>query len=188
MAVAAAPQANSQTLSLATGCVQAAQEALPMDGYCGCRSHYVPGQGLVVAYRCSYHAGQQDDGAEDWQWYDDTYEQQPVGFDVGEYEPGFDVPNWNVGDSNEKTRKEFDRRRATAATKDASAEEAKWPCPRMWTSEPSMLPAYVVLFTLIACLLIAIGAVSILPNVEEGRQHRVRHRDAAAIGVDSAPR
>ncbi|KAL1424630.1 hypothetical protein MTO96_019926 [Rhipicephalus appendiculatus] len=148
------------------GYTQAAQEALPMDGYCGCRSHYVPGQGWVVAYRCPYHAGQQqDDGVEEWQWYDDPYE-QPVGFDAGEYQPGIEVQDWDVGDSNEKARKEFDRRRATAATKNPCAEEAKWSCPRMFTSERSMLPAYVVLCALVVCVLIAAVMVNILTSDE----------------------
>ncbi|KAH7952205.1 uncharacterized protein LOC119392914 [Rhipicephalus sanguineus] len=77
---------------------------------------------------------------------------------------GLDGRNWDVGDSNEKTRKEFDRRRATAAIKDPCAAEANgW----MLTSERSMLPAYVVLFTLISCMLIAIAVVNILPSNEE---------------------
>ncbi|KAL3214394.1 hypothetical protein MRX96_051491 [Rhipicephalus microplus] len=126
------------------------------------------GRGLVLAYRCAYHVDQQEDGAEQWQWYDDLYEEQPGGFDVGEYQPGLEVRNWGVGDSNEKTRKEFDRRRAIAVAKEACAEEAKWSCPRMFTSERSILPAYVLLITLIACMLIAVGVVSILPSIEEG--------------------
>ncbi|KAH7952078.1 hypothetical protein HPB52_017946 [Rhipicephalus sanguineus] len=163
MAVAAAP-CEQPGIEPCFGCVQAAREVLPTDGHCGCRSHYVPGQGLVVAYRCAYHAGQQEDGAEEWQGCDDPNEQPHVGFDVDEYHPGLDGRHWDVGDSNEKTRKEFDRRRATAAAKDPCAKEAnEW----MLTSERSMLPAYVVLFTLISCMLIAVAVVNILSSDEE---------------------
>lgn len=35
------------------GSFQAADEAF-QTSYCGCRSHYVPGQGLFVTHRCAY--------------------------------------------------------------------------------------------------------------------------------------
>ncbi|KAL1424632.1 hypothetical protein MTO96_019928 [Rhipicephalus appendiculatus] len=149
------------------GYFQAADEAFQTSGYCGCYSQYVPGQGLFVAHRCTYYGGQQDGVAEEWQWYDDPYKQS-VGFDSGEYQTGFECRNWDVDDSNEMIRKEFDRRRATVATTYACTEGTDWSHRWMLTSERSMLPAYVVLITLMGCMLIAIGVVNILPSIEEG--------------------
>ncbi|KAL3197963.1 hypothetical protein MRX96_053846 [Rhipicephalus microplus] len=89
-------------------------------------------------------------------------------FDVGEYQPGLAVQNWDLGDSNAKTRKEFDRGRATEATTYTYAKETNWFHRWMTTSDRSMLPAYVVLITLIVCILIAIGVVNVLPSIDEG--------------------
>ncbi|KAH6930747.1 hypothetical protein HPB50_018027 [Hyalomma asiaticum] len=90
MATAAAP-CDQPGRQPCFGCIQAAEAASPTSGYCGCRAHYVPGQGLVVAYRCAYHGGYQEGGAEEWQWYDDPYEHH-VGFDCWRVPAGLRVP------------------------------------------------------------------------------------------------
>lgn len=58
--------------------------------------------------------------------------------------------------------------RYVAQTTYTYAKEPNWIHRWMSTSELSMLPAYVVLITLIVCILIAIGVVNVLPSIDEG--------------------
>ncbi|KAL3214393.1 hypothetical protein MRX96_051490 [Rhipicephalus microplus] len=111
--------------------------------------------------------GQQEGGGEEWRWYDDPFE-PCMGFCGGEYDTGFECQKWDVDDSNERIRKGFDRRRETAVTTYTYAKETNWIHRWMSMSERSMLPAYVVLITLIVCILIAIGVVNVLPSIDEG--------------------
>ncbi|KAH6930748.1 hypothetical protein HPB50_018028 [Hyalomma asiaticum] len=78
------------------------------------------------------------------------------------------------------------------ATKEAYAVDGGWAYRWMLTSERSIIPAYVVLVTLIVCMLIAIAVVNTLPSViEEGTtsiagvpfltRPRVRVADAAVL-------
>ncbi|XP_050034651.2 uncharacterized protein [Dermacentor andersoni] len=148
------------------GCVEAAAAdpsvGLPTSGHCECRAHYIPGEGLVTAYLCAYHGGQEAD-AEEWQWYDDPEEPHPS-LNYFEYNPDYEYQNWPVGDSNDRNRVCLDRRKATLAAKDKPAEIAGWGSWWMATSERTLMPVYVVLFVLIACLLIAVAAINALTS------------------------